>query len=67
MNTDNINRYQQQIDKERESLERLSLSLISLLQTVDIEYIDFYSIINSINNSTTLINKLEYLKSLEYK
>lgn len=67
MNTSKVATYRAEISKERAELERLSLSLISLLQTVDIEYIDFYSIINQINNHTTIINKLEYLIALEYQ
>ena len=67
MNTDKIELYNREIAKNRTELEQIAKNLIVLLQTVDIEYINFYEIINTVDNCTTVINKLEYLKALELK
>ena len=67
MNNDKIRAYNKQKDICKNNLNIISNDLIKLLQTVPIELIDLYAIIELINKETTLIDKIDYLIALEYK
>ena len=67
MNIDKINSYNKQKDICRTNLETITTDLIKMLETVPIELIDLYAIIELVNKETVLIDKIDYLIALEYK
>ena len=66
MNTQKVTEYRKQRQICKDNLQTITEDLKKLLDTVPIELIDWYSIIELINTETVLIDKIDYLIALEY-
>lgn len=66
MNIKKVENYNKQKKICKENLKIITNDLIKMLETVPIELIDLYQIIELVNKETILIDKIDYLIALEY-
>ena len=66
MDVQKVTEYRKQRQICKDNLQTITEDLKKLLDTVPIELIDLYAIIELINKETVLIDKIDYLIALEY-